>query len=209
VIPFVAMRVGGVDPSAWETGAWVDVARAFGGAPLAFAVVAGGMISAFGMFNALCLSYSRLPMVLAEEGFLPRIFARRAAKSGAPWFSVIACALAWTLSLGLSFERLVSLDILLYGTSLALEFVALFVLRLREPNLARPFRIPGGMGVAAALGVGPMALLGFALVKNADEEIAGMNALVFGLCVLALGPIAYFATRFFRAAPARTPAKST
>jgi amino acid transporter len=191
VIPVAAMGVAGVDPSDWDTGAWVDAARAFGGAPLAFAVVVGGMISAFGMFNALCLSYSRLPAVLAEDGYLPRVLARRLRRGGAPWVAVLACAVAWALSLGLSFERLVSLDILVYGTSLVLEFVALVVLRVREPDLPRPFRVPGGTLGAAALGVGPVLLLGFALVKNLDEQVGGVNALVFAGGVLLAGPIAY------------------
>jgi len=195
VIPLAAMRFAGVDPSGWDTGSWVDVARVYGGAPLAVAVVLGGMVSAFGMFNALCLSFSRLPAVLAEDGYLPAIFARRLPKSGTPWVAVLACAAGWTLSLGLSFERLVSLDILLYGTSLLLEFVALVVLRVREPGLPRPFRIPGGTLAAAAMGVGPVALLAVALVKNADERILGVNALVFGFGVMALGWIAYVATR--------------
>jgi amino acid transporter len=199
VIPMGAMLVARVDPSGWDTGSWVDVSRVYGGAPLAVAVVIGGLISAFGMFNALCLSYARLPAVLAEDGYLPRVLARRSRRNDAPWVAVLACALAWTLSLGLSFERLVSLDILLYGTSLVLEFVALVVLRLREPELARPFRVPGGVAGAVALGVGPTALLLVALVKNAGERIMGMNALVFGLGVIALGCVAYpLARRFGR-----------
>ncbi|MGO8992796.1 MAG: APC family permease [Polyangiaceae bacterium] len=194
VIPMAAMLAAGVDPTGWDTGSWVDVARVYGGAPLAVAVVVGGMVSAFGMFNALCLSYARLPVVLAEDGYLPRIFARRFPKNDAPWVAVIACALMWTLSLGLSFERLVSLDILLYGTSLVLEFVALVVLRVREPELPRPFRAPGGMAGAVLLGLGPLALLAVALVKNADERVMGVNALVFGGGVMVLGWIAYAAT---------------
>ena len=195
VVPFAAMAAAGVDPSSWDTGAWVNVARTYGGAPLAVAVVLGGVVSAFGMYSALCLSYSRLPAVLAEDGYLPSLFARRLPRSGAPWASVLACSVAWVLSLGLSFERLVSLDILLYGGSLLLEFVALVVLRVREPNLARPFRVPAGLFGAAAIGVGPLALLVFALVKNAHERFAGMNALVFALGVIFLGPVAYAATR--------------
>lgn len=186
-----AVGLVGVDPTGWDTGAWVDVARSLGGPVLAVAVVAGGMISSFGMFNALCLSYSRVPAVLAEGGYLPEVFARRLPRAGVPWVSVLACSLAWMLSLGLSFDRLVSLDILLYGTSLILEFVALVALRLREPELPRPFRVPGGIGVACALGVGPALLLGFALVKNANEEIMGVNALVFGAAVMLAGPAAY------------------
>ncbi len=201
VVPVAAMWKAGVDPSGWDTGSWVDAARACGGPALAVAVVAGGMVSAFGMYSALCLSYSRLPAVLADDGYLPRIFTRRFAKSGTPWVAVLACSVAWTLSLGLSFERLVSLDILLYGTSLVLEFVALVVLRVREPHLPRPFRVPGGTAGVAALGVGPVLLLGFALVKNVHEEVAGVNALVFGAGVILLGPLAYAMTR-----PSASPA---
>ena len=188
-----AMAAGHVDPSGWSTGSRVDVGRALGGAPLAWAVVAGGMVSAFGMFNALCLSYSRIPAVLAEDGYLPRSFAGRLPRSGAPWVAVFACSLAWTLSLGLPLERLVSLDIMLYGSSLVLEFVALVVLRVREPGLPRPFKVPGGLPGAVLLGLGPTSLLGFALVRNAGDEVAGMSALVFGAGVVALGPVSYLA----------------
>jgi amino acid transporter len=197
VIPFAAMKAAGVDPSGWDTGAWVDVARAYGGAPLAIAVVVGGAVSAFGMFNALTLSYSRLPAVLAEDGYLPRVFTRRLGH-GAPWVSILVCCAAWTASLGLSFDRLLSLDIMLYGSSLVLEFVALVVLRVREPKLARPFRIPGGTVVAVLVSAGPVLLLGVALVKNLHEKIAGVNALVFALGIMALGPVAYAITRRVR-----------
>jgi amino acid transporter len=195
VLPMAAMAVAGVDPSSWVTGSWATIGRAYGGAPLALAVVVGGMASAFGMFNALTLSYSRLPVVLAEHGYLPSLFTRRLPNNGAPWVSILVCGAAWTLTLGLSFERLVSLDILLYGTSLVLEFVALLVLRVREPELPRPFRVPGGLLGAAVIGLGPLVLLGAALVKNADEHIAGMSALLFGALVMASGPVAYALTR--------------
>jgi len=195
VVPVAAMWRAGVDPSAWETGSWVDVARDRGGVALGVAVVAGGMISAFGMHSALCLSYSRLPAVLARDGYLPRVLSRRLPRSGTPWVAILACSLAWTLSLGLSFERLVALDILLYGTSLVLELVALVVLRVREPLLPRPFRVPGGVAGVAALGVAPVALLGFALTKNLHESLGGVNALAFGAGVVTLGPLAYVASR--------------
>jgi hypothetical protein len=45
---------------------------------------------------------------------------------------------------GLRFESLVTLDIMLCGASLVLEFAALVVLRIRRPEMPRPFRVPGG-----------------------------------------------------------------
>jgi amino acid transporter len=191
IVPFAAMAAAGVDPAAWDTGAWADTARSIGGPALGLSVVVGGMASAFAMNGALCLSYSRVPLALADDGYLPRAFTRRTARGGAPWVSILVCSLAWTLSLGLPFDRLLSLDILLYGTSLVLEFVALVVLRVREPGLPRPFRVPGGLAVAALLGVGPLALLSFALVKSADERVGPLPAMVFGVGWIATGPVLY------------------
>jgi amino acid transporter len=117
------------------------------------------------MFNVLMMSYTRLPVAMAEDGMLPRFVTRRNSR-GVPYISVVLCAIAWALALNLPFERLISIDLVLYGASLILEFVALVVLRLREPNLERPFKA-GNFAVACALGVGPTALIAYALYRLA------------------------------------------
>ena len=108
-----------------------------------------------------------------------------------PWFSVLACGLGWALALGLTFERLITIDLVLYGASLMLEFAALLVLRLRQPELPRPFRVPGGFPGAVAIGLGPCALILFALLAARGERIAGIPALAFALLVAAAGPMLY------------------
>jgi hypothetical protein len=95
------------------------------------------------------------------------------------------------LCLGLGFERLITLDILLYGASLALEFAALVALRITEPGLSRPFQVPGGLLGAIALGIPPLALLCFAVIQSEEERIWGLNALLFGLAILLLGFVLY------------------
>ena len=115
-----------------------------GGPLLRIGLVAGGMISAFGMFNALVMSYSRLPLAMAQDGMLPKVFGKLHPKTRAPWVAIIVCAVGWAMCLGLGFQRLVTIDILLYGCSLGLEFLALIFLRIREPELPRAFRVPGG-----------------------------------------------------------------
>jgi amino acid transporter len=111
------------------------------------------------------------------------------------------------LALGLSFERLISIDLVLYGASLLLEFVALVVLRLREPALVRPFRIPGGLITAILAGVGPALLLAFALVAARWERVGPLPALVFAALVAVAGPLAYWMARlaFFRQSPHQFP----
>src|SRR5258708_25327169 len=151
VLPVAAMWMTGLAPTAWETGSWADIAGLVGGPLLRVGVVLGGMISAFGMFNALVMSYSRLPLAMAQDGMLPSSFGKLQRRSRAPWVAILACAIGWALCLGLGFARLVTLDILLYGFSLMLEFAALAVLRFREPNLPPPFPVPGRLFRALAL----------------------------------------------------------
>jgi amino acid transporter len=156
-------------------------------------------MSAFGMFNALVLSYSRLPLAMARDGMLPPVFAKVTKQNETPWVSIIVCAVCWLPCLVLGFQRLVTLDIMLYGAALVLEFVTLVALRINEPGLPRGFRVPGGMAGAVTSGLFPLALLVLAMVESEHESILGMNALLFGALIIAAGFAAYFATSSVRA----------
>jgi amino acid transporter len=189
IVPLAAVGMAGVPAGQFSTGAWIDAAYSIVGPGLAFAVMCGGMLSGAGMFNALMLSYARVPYALAKDGLLPRFLARTTSptvtRAPVPWVSVVVCAVAWALALRLSFERLISIDLVLYGAALLLEFVALVVLRVREPNLDRPFRVPGGVAAAVAAGVGPALLIAFALYAARDERVGPLPALGFAAIIAA------------------------
>jgi amino acid transporter len=204
IAPLAAVAIAGIPAGQFSTGAWTDAARILVGPWLALAVVLGGMLNGAGMFNALMMSYARVPYALAQDGLLPR-FLTRTTSTGVPWPSVLVCALAWAVALRLSFERLISIDLVLYGASLLLEFVSLVVLRLREPALGRPFRIPGGLPVAIAAGIGPAILIAFALYAARDERVGPLPALAFAAVVAAVGPFAYLLARL-NARPIVSPA---
>ena len=198
IVPVAAMWLTGAPVSAWETGSWADLAALVGGQGLRIALVLGGMISAFGMFNALVMSYSRLPLAMAQDGMLPQIFAKKLKSTRAPWVAIVVCAIGWACCLGLGFERLVTIDVLLYGTSLMLEFIALIALRIKEPTLRRPFRVPGGLPGAILVGVCPLLLLGFSIVRGETEHVFGMTSLAFGLLLIGGGIVAYGAKLLFQ-----------
>jgi len=193
ILPLTAMAFSGLSVETFTTGDWTTAATALGGPLLGMAVVAGGAITGIGMFNALVMSYTRLPMAMAEDGMLPRFVVRRNSR-GVPWVSVLLCSAAWALALKLPFDRLISIDLILYGSSLLLEFVALVVLRIREPRLARPFKA-GNLAFACLLGVAPAALIGYALYASRTEKIMGStSALLFAVVVGLLGPLLYWIT---------------
>jgi len=201
ILPLMAIALSGISVESFSTGDWMTAARDLGGPLLGLAVVAGGVICGIGMFNALMMSYTRLPMAMAEDGMLPSFFTRRN-KRNVPWVSVLLCGLGWALALKLPFERLISIDLILYGSSLLLEFVALIVLRIREPRLHRPFKA-GNLAFACALVVGPAALIGYALWASRDEKVSllhnPVSALGFSVAVALLGPLLYWLTALPRA----------
>ena len=199
LIPVAAISHSGLDPNSWTTGGWVDAGRALGGPLLAAALTIGGIIGAIGTFNALMMSFSRLPLVMGETGALPKIFSRTSAVSGAPYVAIIVCGFGWAACTFLSFERLIILDVLVTGLSIMLEFWALIGLRIREPNLKRPYRVPGGMIGVIAIGLPPLALMLAAGFRNHSERIGNVNALIVGGIFIVAGPILYFLTTLRRA----------
>lgn len=197
MIPIAAVAWAGIPAERFSTGAWVDAAHILGGPALAIAVVLAGSMDDFGTFSNLTLSYTRLPHALAEDGFLPSVFTRKL-KNGSPWVSVIACGICWALALGFSFERLITIDLVLWGLSMILEFVALILLRRNEPHLPRPFRIPGPDWVPIVLGISPAALIFYALYVSRSETVVGMPALTFALIIAAAGLPLYVIAKISR-----------
>jgi amino acid transporter len=164
------------------------------------------------MFNPLMMSYTRVPFAMAEDSVHasrlahrhPNLLARAFTlqnRAGVPWLSVVFCGFIWALALGFTFERLISIDLVLYGAALVLEFIALVVLRLREPSLPRPFSIPGGLTGVIAAGIGPTLLIAFALYAARNERVLGLPALIFAALVAFTGAALYALTHLFQPSP--------
>src|SRR5439155_26697036 len=102
------------------------------------------------LFNALLMSYSRIPLVMAEDGLLPKALARTDSR-GTPRNAVLFSAIFYSVFSLVAFGRLVVADVLLYALALFLEFGALLMLRKREPELRGSFRIPAGFETVCVL----------------------------------------------------------
>ena len=194
VLPVAAVARTGIDPSRWTEGAWVDIGRSVGGETLGVTIALAGVLGAVGSFGALMMSFTRLPRVMAEDGYLPRIFTRTN-RAGAPWVAILVSAVFWAACYPLGFERSLILDVLLTGLSVLLEFWALVALRIREPNLVRPYRVPGGTVGAVLIGIPPLMLIIAALVRNSSEAIGDTSELVIAFVIIAAGIVAYVVSR--------------
>jgi len=176
VIPILALTPWTV----WTDGAWPDLAARVAGPWLGGWLAVAGMVSAFALFNALLLVYSRIPLVLAQDGLLPRALAATDAR-GTPRNAVLVSAVVYSVFALLPFGGLLAGDVLLYTAALALEFAALVRLRRVEPELRGAFRVPVGAPVLVALAALPVLLLvgGVALeVQSRAIGLPGVLALM-------------------------------
>ncbi len=147
------------DISKWTDGSWPTIAEAVGGRTLGVAVGLGGLLSAAGLFVAGLLAASRIPFVLAADGYLPQAFTKLHKRFATPTRAIVTSAMLYLLLSGFSFEQLAEVDVLLYSAALLLEFLALIQLRRRDPVLARPFRIRGGLKTVVVISILPALLI--------------------------------------------------
>lgn len=198
-IPLLA-TLGATDWTTWRDGGWPSIVRdavgggSFGGF-IASWVALGGMVSALALFNALLLSYSRIPFVMAEDGLLPTAI-KKTDRNGTPYVAVLVSAVAYSVFVLLPLARLVVADVVLYALALALEFGALIVLRKKEPGLRGSFRIPVGRRGVIALAVLPMVILVAVVGLSFRDGEYGLPAVIGAAVAITLGPLAYaLATR--------------
>ncbi|HET9400088.1 MAG TPA: hypothetical protein VFO34_03970, partial [Candidatus Acidoferrales bacterium] len=63
--------------------------------------------------------------------------------------------------------------------------------RIREPELHRPYRVPGGVIGTVILGIPPAILMVLAGIRNHGERIGPVSGLAVGIGLVLLGPVLY------------------
>jgi amino acid transporter len=144
------------------------------------------------LFNALLLSYSRIPLVLAQDGLLPEPLAR-VDERGVPRNAVITSALLYCVCAVLPFGGLMTGGVLLYTLALSMEFGALIQLRRAEPQLRGPFRLPLGIPGLAVLAAMPLLLMCTAVVLALQSREIGMPGILTAVVLAVLGPLWFYA----------------
>lgn len=197
LLPVLGGLAVSTDWQAWTAGYFPQLAEQLGGVPLGVWLAIGGLVSAAGLFSALLLSVSRVPFVMAGDGWLPRGLTRESHRYGTPWVAIVVCAAIYSVFTLGPFQALVVVDVFLYSCALLLEFAALVALRIRMPNLSRPFRIPGGWPAVAAVIVFPVLIVLFAVYQNVQDEGIESMYISFGAALLPI--LAYpFLKRFVK-----------
>jgi amino acid transporter len=201
IIPTFAALAGHGHWSEWGESYFSVAAQALGGPALGAAMAAGGLVSSMCLLMVTTLGQSRLPMVLAEDGLFPRVFARRHPRFETPTVSLVVGGVALSLLVLVRFSYLAGMFSLVQVLAYLLIFAALLRLRSHAPRAESPpdalpeeapFRIPLGTAGLALMTVPSLILSGMVIVESIwPAGVFDKRQALVDLLVFASGPLTY------------------
>jgi basic amino acid/polyamine antiporter, APA family len=133
------------------------------------------IVSLIAAVNALLLMASRVPFALSRDGMLPSALSR-VNDGGTPVPALVACAVIAILFVATNtIDTALALLAFFFVANYAICLSAVFVLRWREPDAPRPFRVPLYPLVPGLALAGSLAFLVAAVLGDRQNSI---NALI-------------------------------
>ncbi|MFI5161505.1 MAG: APC family permease [Sphingobacteriales bacterium] len=167
-----------------------------GGHWLGVIIAVGGMASYLGIYAAVLLSVSRVPKVMSDDKLLPKWFNKLHPKFNTPYISIITCSAVVSGMVLWKFEELIIIDVIVYGAGLFLEYVALIVLRIKEPDTFRPFKIQLNIKALILLTLLPLGVYVIALSGALMSDQGGAEPAVFAIGLLSTAIPAWLLIRW-------------
>jgi APA family basic amino acid/polyamine antiporter len=177
------------------------VARVLFGGMGAKIITLGIVVSAYGGLNGFTLISTRVPYAMAIEGNLPKaeFFAKIDSKHNQPINSSYTMYFLSCIYLGLIFmtgnaDVFGDIPVALTWLFYCMVFVGLFILRKREPNLARPYRVPLYPVIPILAFLGGASIFIYATIHNPMYMAISLGISAIGLCVYRKKPELKIAT---------------
>ena len=173
----------------WETGYLVTAARLIGGNALGTAIFVAAVICLFVLLDSTMLSVTRIPLAMAEDGYLHPALAKVSARFGTPVRSIVLSTLFCAALAIFTVPQLIGVYAWTRMATSIETVISFWQLRRKYPDAPRSFRVSGGLSGAALIVLAPTLLFAWAMFYS-DAPTRK-----WGFVNLASGPVAYLWTR--------------
>lgn len=127
---------------------------------------------------------ARNPMVLARDNLFPKVFGKLHPKYKTPYVSIIAVAVVGIFACFFDFNVIIQFLVSINFMLELLLLLAAYILRIKEPNINRPYKVPGGKTGIAVLTL-PIVLISiYSILGNGIAAIIGLIVVVIGMPVI-------------------------
>ena len=134
------------------------------------------VIALFSSLNALHLMGARVIYAMSRDGLFFRAVSR-INKGGTPTLGLLLSALVGVAFAIFSFERVIAMLAFFFVTNYLLSFTSMFILRMRQPEMARPYRAWGYPWTTALALLGSIGFLVEAVREDRTNSIFTLIAL--------------------------------
>lgn len=186
-------NIDSASQSGWK---FTDIAQIIGtnfggelfGQVLGALMTLAAVISMIGLFAGNSLGGTRIPFALAEDGMFPQWMTKVHPKYGTPYVTIIVTAFIYWIFATCHFSTLIAADVFLSLAVIALELLAVWVLRFTLPERPRNM-VPGGwIGLTIATLL-PLTVIVIAI--GSRIMVDGLKSISIALALMAVGLIAY------------------
>jgi len=163
-----------------------DAGLVFGASWAGGFVTVLSLMTMLSVMNAVLLGTPRILVGIGRDGLLTRS-ATRVAASGTPRMATIFSAgMSAVFILSGRFEEIIAVTAILVAGMYTVNYLAVIVLRIKEPNVKRPFK---AWGYPVTTGLVLVASLGFLIAAVHDDEASAWRA---GILMFAALPVFAF-----------------
>ena len=151
-----------------------DAARIVFPAGSAEFVTVLSMLTLLSLMNALLLGAARILFAVGRDGLFPN--AGKVAAGGTPRTALLGtAAMTAVIILSGKFDQIVAVAAILMATTYSVNYIAVFVLRVREPHLPRPFR---AWGYPVTTGIVLLGSLAFLITDVHQDPVTAARAAI-------------------------------
>ncbi|WP_024955090.1 ethanolamine permease [Sulfurospirillum arcachonense] len=154
LVVFLLAGVAGADAIGKSAVPLVDALNIHGNTTLATAVNVLGLAGLIASFFSIIYGYSRLVFALSRAGYLPRFLSLTSSKKTPTWALIVPGVLGFLASLSGEGDLMLGMAVVGATISYALMAISHILLRIKNPDMPRPYKTPGGIftsGIALVL----------------------------------------------------------
>ena len=175
----------------WGTSGALDfmgVGREVGGQVLRYLFFAAMFAGNFALFLAFLAAGARPSFTLSKDKLLPKFLSKTHPKYGTPFAAILLMAGVDCILVRSGFSTLIVIDVFLLMLAHITIYISAIRLRIKEPDLERPFKVGLKTPAFIAMCAVPVTVAVFAMSPWGN----GWNYFIWGTVAALTGPPAYF-----------------
>lgn len=132
-------------------------------------------------FNTLVASLSRNVYAISMDNLGPKSFTKLSEKSHMPLIAIISVAVVSLIGCTFDFSTIITIEVMFLMVDYSLIWISLLALRIKHPEMERPFKIPFKSTLGCGIFVAPgwaICIIGM-LLNGSDYFLGGMIGIAF------------------------------